>query len=175
MTEEPQLEVLEGEPCPFCHENKLTLRQAERDIPYFGNVILFSMDCEGCNYHKSDLEFENSNGKAVKFTFPITSEEDLKVRVVKSASAIIKIPHIGSIEPGETANGYVTNIEGIINRIKHQVENFKENTDDESEKKKAKNILKKLQRILWGQEETKIILEDPTGNSAIISEKAEKK
>ncbi|MBN1275478.1 ZPR1 zinc finger domain-containing protein [Candidatus Woesearchaeota archaeon] len=175
MTEEPQMEVLTGEPCPFCHENKLTLRQAERDIPYFGNVILFSMDCEGCKYHKADLELADGEGKPVRYAFEVSSEEDLKVRVVKSASATVSVERIGSIEPGETANGYVTNVEGVLNRIKYQVESFRENSDDEAEKKKAKNILKRLQRILWGQERTKIILDDPTGNSAIISDKAEKK
>lgn len=175
MTDEPQMDVITGEPCPFCQHKTLTLREAERDIPYFGKVILFSMDCDHCKYHKADLETEKGEGKPAKYTFSVESEDDLKVRVVKSASATIKIPHIGSIEPGETANGYVTNIEGILNRIKHQVENFRENSDDENEKKKAKNILKKLQRILWGQEPIKIVLDDPSGNSAIISEKAEKK
>ena len=175
MTEEPQMDVISGEQCPFCQQKALTLREAERDIPYFGKVILFSMDCENCKYHKADLEMEGGDGKPAKYTLEVASEEDLKIRVVKSASATIKIAHIGSIEPGETANGYVTNVEGILNRIKHQVENFRENSDDDAEKKKAKNILKKLQRILWGQEKTKIVLDDPTGNSAIISDKAEKK
>lgn len=171
----PQMEELKGELCPFCLKKELTLRQAARDIPYFGEVIIFSMDCEACHYHKADLEFAQSENKPVKYSITVSSEEDLKIRLVKSASATIKLPHIGTIEPGETANGYVTNIEGVLNRMKHQIENFKENSDDDSEKKKAKNILKKLQRILWGQDSIKITLEDPTGNSAIISEKAEKK
>ncbi len=38
----------------------------------------------------------------------------------------------------------------------------------------AKEILKKLQKVKWGKEKLKIILEDPTGNSAIISDKAVK-
>ncbi len=175
MTENPEIEVIDGEQCPFCNHKTMTLRQMGREVPYFGNVFIFSMDCSSCNYHKSDLELDGGAGKPVKYTLPYESEEDLKIRVVKSSTATIKIPHIGSIEPGEAANGYVTNVEGILNRIKHQVENFKENTDDDTEKKKAKNILKKLQRLLWGQDKTKIVLEDPKGNSAIISEKAEKK
>ncbi len=173
--ETPQMEVIEGEPCPFCHHNTMTLRQAERDIPYFGQVFIFSMDCENCHYHKADLEMSTSDGKPVKYALLVSSEDDLKIRVVKSSAATVKVANIGTIEPGETANGYVTNIEGILNRLKYQVENFKENSDDDLEKKKAKNILKKLQRVLWGQESVKITLDDPTGNSAIISDKAEKK
>lgn len=174
-TEEPQMEMIEGEPCPFCNHNTMTLRQAERDIPYFGSVFIFSMDCEHCHYHKADLEMNADENKPAKYSLLVESEDDLKIRVVKSSSATVKIAHIGSIEPGEAANGYVTNVEGILNRIKHQVETLKENSDDDLEKKKAKNILKKLQRILWGQESVKIVLDDPTGNSAIISDKAEKK
>lgn len=168
------MEVIHGETCPFCSKKALSLMQTEKEIPYFGNVYVFSMDCTECKYHKADLELDNS-GKKVKYTLDVASEDDLKIRVVKSAHATVKIAHIGSIEPGEASNGYVTNVEGILNRIKYQVESFKENTDDNSERKKAKNILKKLNKVLWGQEKVKITLEDPTGNSAIISDKAVKK
>ena len=35
-------------------------------------------------------------------------------------------------------------------------------------------MLKKIQKIMWGEENSKITIEDPSGNSAIISEKAVK-
>ena len=103
-----------------------------------------------------------------------SSEEDMKVRVVKSAEATVKLPHIATISPGPAAQGYVTNIEGILNRVKYQVESAKEMEEDEEEKKKAKNMLKKITRITWGQEKQRIVIEDPSGNSAIISDKAVK-
>ena len=68
--------------------------------------------------------------------------------------------------------GFVSNIEGILNRVKYQVENARDTAEDDEDKKKAKNLLKKLLRIMWGQEKQKIIIEDPSGNSAIISDKA---
>lgn len=168
------IEILEGEKCPVCSANTLTLTEAERDIPFFGNVALFSMDCSSCGYHKADVECEQSKG-ASKYTFEVKSEEDLKVRVVKSSNATVKIAHVGSIEPGDTANGYVTNIEGVLNRMKRQVEFIRDNSNDTTEQKKAKNIVKKLTKVLWGQESIKITLDDPTGNSVIISERAIKK
>jgi zinc finger protein len=172
--EDFNIEVMEGETCAFCHEKKLVLRQAEREVPFFGNLFIFSMDCEGCGYHKADVEAAESKG-AVKFTLDITSEDDMKIRVIKSSNATIKIPFVGDIQPGETSNGYITNIEGIFNRIKKQVEFLRDNSEDDADKKKAKNILKKITKIMWGQEKAKLILDDPTGNSAIISEKAVKK
>jgi zinc finger protein len=170
------IDVLEGEICPFCRKKTLTLRQAEREIPYFGNVLIFSMDCEDgeCGYHKADVE-STENRSPVRHSLQVESEDDLRVRVVKSSFATIKIPHIGSIEPGEASNGYVTNVEGIISRIKKQVEFLRENAEEDSEKKKAKNMLKKINKVLWGQEKITINLDDPTGNSAIISEKVVKK
>ncbi|MCF7866932.1 ZPR1 zinc finger domain-containing protein [Candidatus Woesearchaeota archaeon] len=167
-----EMEVLEGEHCPFCNKKTLTLRQAEREVPFFGNLIIFSMDCENddCGYHKADVEAAESKSP-IKASIEVSSEEDLRVRVVKSSTATIKIAHVGSIEPGETSNGYVTNIEGILNRMKVQVEKVRDSTDDDAEKKKAKNIIKKLTKVMMGSEKITISLEDPNGNSAIISEK----
>ena len=59
-------------------------------------------------------------------------------------------------------------------RVKvHKVEN-KGNYSQMEYLYKAKNLLKKIQKISWGQEKAKLIIEDPSGNSAIISEKAVK-
>ena len=171
---ETDYEVIEGEKCPICGAQELTLMEAERDIPFFGAVAIFSMDCNACKYHKADVEaLEKHEGS--KFTIEVSSEEDLKIRVIKSSTATVKVAHVGSIEPGEAANGYITNIEGILNRLKRQIEFIRDNAEDKSDSKKAKNILKKLQKVLWGQESMKVTLEDPNGNSAIISDKAEKK
>ena len=52
----PEMDILEGEKCPVCSENTLTLTEMERDIPFFGMVAIFSMDCSSCNYHKADVE-----------------------------------------------------------------------------------------------------------------------
>jgi len=39
-------------------------------------------------------------------------------------------------------------------------------------KRNAKNLLKKLWKVELGDEKLKIVIEDPSGNSAIISDKA---
>lgn len=169
-------EVVEGETCPICQAKTLTLMEAERDVPYFGKCYIFSMDCDSCKYHKADIEVDDSLNKGkVKQELIIDSEDDLKIRVIKSSHCKVKVQYVGEIEPGEAANGYVTNVEGILNRLKKQVEGIRDNSDDDKDRKKAKNILKKMTRIMWGQEPCKLVIEDPTGNSAIISEKATKK
>jgi zinc finger protein len=168
-----QPDEITGETCPFCHEKKLTLRESEMEIPYFGLVHLFSMDCGNCSYHKADVESDEEK-EPCKFVLEIDSEDDMKIRVVKSSNATIKFGLLGSIEPGEASNGYITNVEGLLNRFKTQVENLRDDAEEDEDRKKAKNMIKKLTRVIWGQEKLKLTIEDPSGNSAIISDKAKK-
>ncbi len=168
-----KIEELKEQTCPICKKKTLTLMEAEREIPYFGRVYLFSMTCLNpeCKYHKADVEAVERH-EPCKYVFEIKNEEDMKVRVVKSSQATIKIPHITTITPGPASQGYITNIEGILNRVKREIESLKEMSDDNEEKKKAKRLLKKITKIMWGQQAQKIIIEDPSGNSAIVSERA---
>ena len=66
---------------------------------------------------------------------------------------------------------FVSNIEGIIERFKKQIEAIRDSAEDDEDRKKAKNLLKKLQRVLWGDETLKITLEDPSGNSGFVTQK----
>jgi len=173
MPKEEAVDDSEHQPCPLCNEKTLILTEREMEVPYFGKVYLFSMTCSNCKYHKADVE-STEQKEPSKFEFEISSEADMKVRVVKSSEAIVKLPHIATITPGPASQGYVTNIEGILNRVKYQIESAKEMEEEDEGKQKAKNLLKKILKITWGQEKQKLIIEDPSGNSAIISDKAVK-
>ena len=167
------MEEVKNQPCPFCNKNTLTLIEEEKDIPYFGKCYLMSMRCESCNYYKSDIESAERKDP-IRYTFTVKDKKDLNVRVVKSSEATIKIPTLRmNVESGVGSIGYITNIEGVIRRFKKIIEDQRDTSEDEDVKKHAKNLLKKLWKIENGEEELKIIIEDPSGNSAIISEKAE--
>jgi len=171
---EDKADVLEGETCPICGNKTLILMETQREIPYFGKVYLFSMGCNSCKYHKADVEAVDTH-EPCKYTFNVKTEEDLKVRVVKSSWGKVIIPRVMTIEPGEASNGYITNIEGILTRVKNMLESVRDTEEDEDKIQKAKNQIKKINKVLFGQEEITITIEDPSGNSAIISDKAEKK
>lgn len=162
---------IEKQLCPMCNTKSLTLMEEEREVPYFGKCYIFSMTCSNCKYHKADIEASEMHEPS-KYTLEIDSEDDMKIRVVRSSTGIINLVRIAKIEGGAASNGFITNVEGIINRIRHQIEALRDSEDDPAIKKKCKNILKKLTKIAWGQEKAKLVIEDPTGNSAIISEKA---
>ncbi|SRR3989338_400459 len=164
---------IKGEMCHFCGEKKLTLKEDETTIPYFGKIFVLSMECEGCGYRKADVEPAEKK-EPCRYTFEVASEEDLNVKVVKSGDATVKIPHIITIEPGPASEGFVTNIEGLLERVRKMIESSVEGEDDDALKKKGKNMLKKLTNVMLGREALKITIEDPSGHSAIISDKAQK-
>ncbi len=161
---------LSGESCPVCKQNTLILTEREEDIPYFGKVYLFSMTCTNCRFHKADVESVEQK-EPCRHSIEVCGEEDMKIRVVKSSQATVKIPNIVTITPGPASNGYITNVEGILNRVKSQAETAKEDEDEEVSGN-ARKVVKKINRIAWGECKTRLIIEDPSGNSAILSNKA---
>lgn len=166
------MEKIDNETCPVCFKNTLTLIEDEQDIPHFGLVYIMSMNCSSCGYKVSDVESEKTHSPS-KYEFTVENTKDLNVRIVKSAEASIKIPSLKiSVDPGTASEGYVSNIEGVLQRFKKVLESERDSAEDSESKKKVKNILKKLWRVECGDEPCKIIIEDPSGNSAIVSEKA---
>ena len=163
--------AISGQPCPICGEPKAILMEQENDIPYFGKVYIFSITCNACKFHKADVECAETK-KPTKYSLELTDEKDANIRIVKSSAATVKIPHVTTITPGEVSNGFVTNVEGLLNRVKQQITFIERESDDIVERKKARKLLKKINRGLMGDAKLKIIIEDPSGNSAIISEKA---
>jgi len=164
--------VLKGQPCPYCHTNNLTLREEDMDMPFFGLVSIFSMDCSNCDFKNSDVECIEKHPPS-RYTLEVSSDEDMKIRIVKSSTATVKIPYIGNMEPGPSAEGFITNVEGLLMRFKEILQAIRENEEeDEESREKAKNMMKKIDRAIWGREKIRIIIEDPEGNSGIVSEKA---
>ena len=165
------MEQLEKQSCPLCKTNNLIITETPYDIPSFGKCYLMSMSCSSCMYHQSDVESEEQK-EPVRLTFELSKKEDLKIRVVKSGQASVKIPQLKmSVTPGSASIGYISNIEGVLRRFKTIIEQERDAAEDDETKKTAKNLLKKFWKIELGELPIKIIIEDPTGNSAIISNK----
>ena len=164
---------MKNQPCPFCSKKTLSLIEDKKDIPYFGKCFLMTMSCSNCKYHKFDIESAERKDP-VKYTFVVKDKDDMKVRVVKSAEATIKVPTLRmDVRSAIGATAYISNIEGVLRRFKKIIEGQRDSADDPSVRKKAKNLLKKLRKIEDGELECKIVIEDKSGNSAIISDKAE--
>ena len=156
--------------CPACSIKPIHYTTVTIDVPYFGEIIQTTMFCKKCGYKHSDILITAIN-EPIRYEYPITSEKDMFVRVVRSSSGTISIPELGAtVEPGPISECFVSNIEGVLERIKNVTRDMKtENT------KKKKDVLNKIEKIIEGKEKATLIIDDPFGNSAIIGKKAKKR
>ena len=54
----------------------------------------------------------------MRYELSVESPEDLDARVIRSTSGTIRIPEMGIIvEPGTVSDSYITNIEGVLQRV----------------------------------------------------------
>jgi len=158
-------------PCPCCNTEIEYIYQTE-NIPYFSDILIISALCGSCGYKYVDTQLLKEN-KPVRFELKIESPEDLAIRVVRSMSARLEIPEMGvRIDPGPACQGFVSNVEGVLDRIEQIVRGALTWGDDE-EQRNARTLLHTIDRVKEGSLPVTLILEDRCGNSAIISDKVE--
>jgi len=159
-------------PCPCCNTEIEYLYKTE-NIPYFSDILIISAICPECGYKFVDTQLLKHDPPA-RYTLPVNSVDDLSVRVVRSMSASIEIPELGvRIDPGPVSQGFVSNVEGVLDRIE-QVVNGAFNWGDEAEKENAAALLANIVKVKAGTFPITLILEDPDGNSGIIDDKTVK-
>jgi len=159
-------------PCPCCNTEIEYLYKTE-NIPYFSDILIISAICPSCGYKFVDTQLLKHNDPA-RYTIKIEAEEDLAIRVVRSMSASIEIPELGvRIDPGPVCQGFVSNVEGVLDRIVTVVNMALRGGTDE-EKENATALLADIAQVKAGNFPITLVLEDPSGNSALIADKAVK-
>jgi zinc finger protein len=147
----------------------MTMTFHEHEIPFFGGVMESVAHCSSCGYRHTDVMVLEEN-EPVRYILKI-DKENISTRVVKSGRATIKIPELGiEITPGIESEGYISNVEGVLVRIEDVLTMIKKWKKEKAYK--ADELLEKIKRVKEGKAKITLIIEDPSGNSAIISEKA---
>jgi len=156
-------------PCPCCNTEIQYLYKTE-NIPYFSDILIISAICPTCGYRFVDTQLLKQADPA-RYSVAVNAVDDLSIRVVRSMSAAIEIPELGiRIDPGPSCQGFVSNVEGVLDRIEQVVKGcLKWGTD--VEKENAAALLADIVRVKAGTFPLTLILEDPCGNSGIISDK----
>ena len=73
--------------------------------------------CHSCGWKQTDF-IPAEGKKAGCWSLLIENQNHLKSRVVRSSSCTIRIPELDlQVNPGSNATGYVSNVEGVINRF----------------------------------------------------------
>ncbi len=157
--------------CPRCG-SEYVISEYLYNVPLIGQVILSSGECKSCGYKYRDVRMAESHGPQ-RLTLYVETPEDLNSLVVRAATASIYIPELGiSIEPGPASRGYISTVEGILDRVLKVMVALKDDEEVDREKwEYAKNEIEKAKR---GESTFTLIIEDPEGVSRIISDKAAK-
>ncbi|MDD2755967.1 MAG: ZPR1 zinc finger domain-containing protein [Methanothrix sp.] len=161
--------------CPICSV-EMQFSWETVDIPHFGEAMVIAGVCD-CGYRHNDTILLTQK-EPVRFTLQVTSIEDLDARVIRSSSGTLRIPQLGvDIEPGFASDSYISNVEGVLERIEGVV-GFATRSAREAESqesvRRGEEILDKINLARNGRFPLTLILEDPLGNSAIDCEKAVK-
>ena len=130
-----------------------------------------------CGFRHSDTILLTQK-EPVRFTLQVTSIEDLDARVIRSSSGTLRIPELCvDIEPGFASESYISNVEGVLDRIEGVVSfatrSAREANSPEATRK-GEEILERINLARTGRFPLTLIIEDPLGNSAIDHEKAVK-
>lgn len=157
--------------CPLCSRSIIITWQPD-NIPFFGEVMLTSTQCE-CGFRHADT-FILTQQEPTRFIFKVETSADMDVRVIRSTSGTIRIPEFGiKIEPGPASESYISNIEGVLCRIQDVLEMVSRwDTEPPGTIDRAHELLGLLEQVKKGETGITVIIEDPMGNSAIVSEKA---
>lgn len=169
------MESIIDQSCPICSSDKgLKLYVHISEIPYFGEHTQMTMMCDSCGWKNTD--FIPAEGKKPgSWSLKINSIDHMTARVVRSSSCTIRIEEIGlEVEPGGNSSGYITNIEGVLNRFSDIVKMILRQATRDGEETVEKCILRleKIYEIKNGDREVEIILLDPMGHSQILHDDA---
>ncbi|ACS34535.1 Zn-finger protein, ZPR1-type [Thermococcus gammatolerans EJ3] len=170
-----EVQVISLGDCPICGgKNTLKAIQHIHEIPYFGKVMESTIICERCGYRNADVMILEDRPPKL-YTVRVEDERDLFTRVVRSKSGTIELEEIGvKVEPGPASEGFITNVEGVLERVRETLlmaREFRKQEGDEEAVKKADEILQYIEDVKEGKKPLTVKIADPLGNSALIGEK----
>ena len=167
-------------PCPICKvEGEVRMMTHIDEIPYFGEHTQVTVLCNACGWRQSDfIPAEGRKPGGCKLV--ISKPEHIRARVVRSSSCTVRILELDlEVKPGSSSTGYVSNVEGVIDRFMYVIvmvtrQAYVEDSDL-SDIKTLQMMHTTLLEIKEDPIPRPITLEflDPNGHSQILHEDAE--
>lgn len=154
--------------CPACGARALKIIENEHAAPLVGRLLTITLRCEVCGYR--DVSVYNVEAhEPTRITFKVEARGDLNARVIRSPTAKVTIPEFGAeIRPGVAAEGFVSNVEGVLQRVLDAAELLLEWAGSPDKRRRAEEVINEIKKAMSGERTFHVIIEDPYGNSAIV-------
>jgi zinc finger protein len=147
------------------------------EIPYFGEHTQVTVLCGDCGWRQTDfIPAEGKKPSACELQ--LGDAASMSVRVIRSSSCTVQIPELDlEVSPGNDSTGYVSNVEGVLERFLGIINMVKrQKVDDEEHEDVAvlDHMIAALTSARHGEpiEELTLRLLDPRGHSMILCEEA---
>jgi zinc finger protein len=163
--------------CPMCRQaGGVTMLSTTVDIPYFGEGLETTLRCANCGFRHADFMILTQKDP-LRLTFRCATPEDLSVRVIRSNSGTIRIPELGFLaEPTPLSESYVSNVEGVLDRAKDVLLTALDfHGEDPAKRALLHDYLARYEEFVNARAPFTLVIDDPYGNSAIVSEAVERR
>ncbi|XP_038861233.1 zinc finger protein ZPR1-like isoform X2 [Salvelinus namaycush] len=155
--------------CPECNAPASTNMKIVQ-IPHFKEVIIMATNCDDCGHRTNEVKSGGATEElGTKITLHLTNVSDMSRDLLKSETCSILIPEL-EFELGMAAvGGKFTTLEGLLKDIKDLIVSKNpftcgdSSTSDRTEKLKL--FGEKIDKIMAGEMDVHIVLDDPAGNS----------
>ncbi|XP_067288848.1 zinc finger protein ZPR1 [Pseudorasbora parva] len=155
--------------CPECNAPANTNMKLVQ-IPHFKEVIIMATNCDSCGHRTNEVKSGGATEElGTRITLHVTDPSDMSRDLLKSETCSVLIPEL-EFDLGMAAlGGKFTTLEGLLKDIKDLIvsknpfmcgDSF---TADRAEKLQL--FGQKIDKIIAGEMDVHIILDDPTGNS----------
>lgn len=156
--------------CPTCGEGSLQFKDSEYIAPHFGRMLLSLTFCPRCGFKQRQVTLLEDHEPSI-YSLRVSSIDDLSIRIIRSDTASLRIPELTvEINPGLGADATITNVESILRDVRDRTEFLRDVAETEEERHNVEHFLKKLTLALEGKAPFTLLIEDPRGNSRIISD-----
>lgn len=155
--------------CPECNAPASTNMKLVQ-IPHFKEVIIMATNCDSCGHRTNEVKSGGATEElGTKITLNITDPSDMSRDLLKSETCSVLIPEL-EFELGMAAvGGKFTTVEGLLKDIKDLIVAKNpfvcgdSSTTDRVQK--LKEFGEKIDKVIAGDINVHIVLDDPAGNS----------
>ena len=158
--------------CVVCTHQGLAMLAHTEEIAYFGEHTQVTLPCPGCGWRQTDfIPAEAREGNCQSFL--IRSAEDLSVRVIRGSACTVRLLELDlEVRPGSHSTGYVSNIEGVLNRFQEVIDMVARQAVEEGEMDAITELAQltaAMQEIRDGEREVTLQMLDPCGHSMVLA------
>lgn len=155
--------------CPECNAPASTNMKLVQ-IPHFKEVIIMATNCDSCGHRTNEVKSGGATEDlGTKICLNITDASDMTRDLLKSETCSVLIPEL-EFELGMAAlGGKFTTVEGLLKDIKDLIvakNPFISGDSGTSERvQKLHEFGEKIDKVIAGDLNVRLILDDPAGNS----------